>query len=119
MVGMEKKLTFKDCAAADIEAVFFNMDEFAEEHTVDGNRLLVVLDENTLLDRSAHWEGGAKQSFDQGLYKADLNLYVKTADYGPRPKVGKPMVVDGRKYLVGNVNDESGVYEFELVRVRQ
>ena len=29
------------------------------------------------------------------------------------------MIVDGKKYLVGNVDEEAGVYSIELVRVRQ
>ena len=115
----EKKLTFKDCAAADIDAVFFNTDEFADEHTINGKTLLAVLDENTLMDRSAHWEGGAKQSFDQGLYKADARLYMKVKELGGKPKVNGPMLVDGKKYIVSNVDEESGVYAVELVRVRQ
>ena len=115
----EKMLTFKDCAAADIDDVFFNTDEFADEHTINGKKLLAVLDENTLMDRSAHWEGGAKQSFDQGLYKADAKLFVKCRELGGRPKVSSPMIVDGKKYLVGNVDEEAGVYSVELVRVRQ
>ena len=45
----EKMLTFKDCAAADIDDVFFNTDEFANEHTINGKKLLAVLDENTLI----------------------------------------------------------------------
>lgn len=115
----EKKLTFKDCAAADIDVVFFNTDEFADEHTVNGKTLLVVWDDNTLADRGAHWEGGAKQSFDQGLYKADARLYVKVKELGGKPKVNSPMLVDGKKYIVSNVDEESGVYAVELVRVRQ
>lgn len=30
-----KRPTFKDCAAVDIKAVFFNENEFAERHNVD------------------------------------------------------------------------------------
>lgn len=118
-VQPEKKLTFKDCAAADIDTVFFNTDEFAETHKVNGKDMLAVLDENTLIDRSAHWEGGAKQSFDQGLYRADAKLFVKCRELGGRPKVGSPMIVDGKKYLVDSVDEEAGVYSVALVRVRQ
>lgn len=58
-----------------------------------------MLDENTLMDRSANWEGGAKQSFDQGLYKADAKLFVKCRELGGRPKVSSPMIVDGKSIL--------------------
>ena len=44
---------------------------------------------------------------------------MKCRELGGRPKVSSPMIVDGKKYLVGNVDEESGVYSIELVRVRQ
>ena len=40
----EKRRTFKDFAHADISAVFFNGDEHAGEHNVDGKDVLVILE---------------------------------------------------------------------------
>ena len=73
--------TFKDFVAQDVQTVFFNLDEFAEKRYIDGKEMACITQHPGVTERAAHWEGGAKQSFDQGMYKADLLLYVKKEDY--------------------------------------
>lgn len=68
--------TFKDCVAADIDAAFFEENEHADRHTVDGKDVLIVLEDDDLREHSAHWEAGAKQNFDTGLYTAHTILYT-------------------------------------------
>lgn len=86
--------TFKDCVAADIDAAFFEENEHADRHTVDGKDVLIVLEDDDLREHSAHWEAGAKQNFDTGLYTAHTILYIRVEDYGPKPKIGKQLVLD-------------------------
>ena len=110
-----KRPTFKDCAKADISLAFFNLDEHAETHTIDGKEAPVIIEESTLREHSAHWEAGAKQNFDTGLY---------TSHYGPRPKVGKDLVVDKgtkqqRSFTILQCKEEDGVYRMTMQRVRQ
>ena len=69
--------TFKDCVAADIDAAFFEENEHADRHTVDGKDVLIVLEDDDLREHSAHWEAGAKQNFDTGLYTAHTILYIR------------------------------------------
>jgi len=112
--------TFKDFAAGDIDEVFFCLDEFAETHNIDGTDMPVVLETDKVADRASHWEAGAKQNFDTGLYNATLTLYVKAADYGKRPKVGKTLIFDGgaAQYRVLNWREDAGVYLMNVERVR-
>lgn len=117
--GGATRRTFAQQAACDVGEVFFNGDEHATLHTVNGKEMLVILDENELLDRSAHWEGGAKQSFDQGLYRANKLFYVQKEVFGARPKINSPLTLDGRKYSVSDCTLEDGVYAISLVRIRQ
>lgn len=63
-----KAPTFKDCAAADIDLTFFEQDEHADLHTVDGKEALVIVDDQRLKEHNSHWEAGAKQNFDTGLW---------------------------------------------------
>jgi len=117
--------TFKDCVAADIDLAFFNGDEHAELHNVDDKKdVLVVLEEDILKRHSAHWEAGAKQNFDTGLYTAHTILFIRVADYGPKPKVGKELVLDAgtdhkRKFVIRLCEEESGVYRMTMERTRQ
>ena len=67
--------TFKECVAQDVQNVIFNSNEFAEERYIDDKLMLCITQHPGVLERPAHWEGGAKQSFDQGMYKADLLLF--------------------------------------------
>lgn len=114
-----KRLTFKEAVAADIDTVFFNEMEHATLHSVDGKELWIITDENILKDRQAHWEGGAKQSFDSGLYVGDFLFFVRVKDFGARPKIGRTLILDGRRYSVLNVEEDAGVYSITLQRIRQ
>lgn len=113
------RLTFQEQAGIDVVDTFFESTEHATTHTVDGKEMLLIIDENELIDRSAHWEGGAKQSFDQGLYRGQRLFYVQASDFGSRPKVGKQIEVDKRLYNVLAVTEEDGVYAITIDRIRQ
>lgn len=116
--------TFKDCVAVDIDLTFFEQDEHAEWRTVDGKKVLVILEDVALKERQAHWEAGAKQNFDTGLYTSISTLFIRVADYGPKPKIGKPLVMDKgtdvqRTYSIINCEEEAGIYRITMERTRQ
>lgn len=118
------KMTFKDYAEIDTDEVFFNLDEFAEEHTVDGKPALIVLQDDDVRQHSSHWEAGAKQNFDTGLYTRHKILYIKVEDYGPLPKEGKQIVIDSgtkkqRTFTIKSCGEEGDVYRMTLERTRQ
>ena len=116
--------TFKECAAEDIDLIFFDASEHAETRNVDGNDVVVIFEDSDLRERSAHWEAGTKQNFDTGLYLAHCVLYIKVKDYGPKPKIGKMLVMDAgtdhkRTYTINKCEEEDGVYRMIMERVRQ
>lgn len=120
----EHELSFKEAVEEDIDAAFFEADEHAEWHTVNGKKCLIVLEEDILKPYSAHWEAGAKQNFDTGLYTALSILYIKKVDYGRRPKIGVLLTIDQgtkqeRLFFIKHFGSESGVYRIELERTRQ
>lgn len=122
--GLPPPPTFKDCAAADIDTVFFNGNEHADRHIIDGKDVLVVIVEGGTREHNSHWEAGAKQNFDTGLYTAYTVLYIRVRDYGPKPKVGKHLVLDKgtnrqRSYTILNCEEEAGVYRISMERTRQ
>lgn len=91
------------------------------KHTfkIDDKLMLCITQHPGVLERPAHWEGGAKQSFDQGMYKADLLLFVKQKDYGPMPKSGKQITLDKKRiYNIKSCSLKAGMYRMELERVR-
>lgn len=108
---------FLEMAMADIDDVFFQ--EFVEQHTIDGETFDVVPYETGLKERKSHWEAGAKQNFDQGLYTSQKQFFIRAADYGPAPKIGKPMEYDRISYTIKSCQNEHGLYLVTLERVRQ
>ena len=115
----DKLPTFKDFLSTDVDQVFFNMDEFAEMRFVDGKEMPIITQKPGVVPYDAHWQAGAKQSFDEGLYRADLILYVKRKDYGPMPKSGKLIRLDKKRdFAIKECSEKMGVYRMELERVR-
>jgi hypothetical protein len=120
----ESTPTFKECAIDDITSTFFEESEFAEWHKVDGKECLVVIITDDVRQHSAHWEAGAKQNFDTGLYDSYAILYIRMEDYGPKPKIGKLIVLDEgtdhkRTYAITNCEEELGVFRMTIKRIRQ
>lgn len=104
-------MMFKEILREDIGALFFDLDEFAEMHEINGRQMCVVLDSNELLERES---GNRIGRYQDGLYRAQLLLYVKAEEYGARPKVGSMLYLDGKPYRVSEAVDEGGVYSITL-----
>lgn len=98
---------FKDQAGMDLRRTFLNDMEFAEVREIDGKRMRVVVDDYSLVER-----GSAEHT--DGLYSAQLLLYVPVAEYGARPKQGKLLTMNGRDYRITKVEEDMGLYTFTL-----
>lgn len=96
---------FRDQMALD-QAVFFNLDEFAETHTIEGRGVSLVVDNDRLSQRT--------QKEYEGIYVGDLLFFVSAADYGTRPRPGETVRFDGEPYEVFDAREDNGVYEIIL-----
>ena len=81
-------MSHKAQMAADVSAVFFCVDEFADIRLVNGQPMHVVDDTDSLVD----WKDG---QHTDGLYASDKLLRIPAGEYGPRPKVGAAVKIDG------------------------
>lgn len=102
---------FKSVLATDTAAIFINPAEFGETHTINGKAMPCLIDNNELLERQ---KGGGGTDRKDGLFSADILIFVKAADFGPRPKAGAVVVLDGRPYRVQSCPDEAGIYSITL-----
>ncbi len=95
--GTWRPPTFKECAAADIKAVFLDLDEFAERRTVryDGETypdVRVVFTGPTGTRRVTLTQSWSDHT--QGLYKQELVAYFDVKDIGGRqPKRDAPFYI--------------------------
>lgn len=102
-------MSFKDILHRDIKQTFLNLDEFGEEHEVNGKTMTVIFDDIENVEREKKM-----QSHMDGLYARQYFLYVCADDFGPLPAQGKIVTVDKKKYLVVDATDEAGVYGITL-----
>lgn len=101
---------FKDAVRSDIRSVFLNLEEFGEVHKVVGRPMCVIIDENELTEREKKQFGRGRD----GVYKKALLLYVAAEDFGPLPAPEQVLLLDGKKYLVTDANNEDGIYSISL-----
>jgi hypothetical protein len=97
---------FKDWVAADIANVFLNLDEFAEEHSINGANVPVILDRDRLNERRDK----------AGLTGEELYFFVAAHDLPVRPKTGETMRFDRRIYEITECLENDGVLEIALLR---
>lgn len=97
--------TFKDILKSDLD-IFFNDDEFAELHNIDGRIISIIVDNEHLMKRS-------KVEYE-GVAVGDILYFVKEEEYGKLPKIGEVQRFDGVICEVFDIRSESGVYEVIL-----
>ena len=98
-------MTFKDEIANDIENVFLDIGEFAEEHLVDGKRILCVIDNDTLKTRQG--------SAEIGIDESTLLLFAKVEDL-PKKKQGGLLNIDHKVYMIDDWKVNFGMAEIAL-----
>ena len=102
---------FKQMAFDDISSLFMNPDEFAEEHDVNGKKMLVIVD-------SMEAERRTRKQFEKlridGISVNVILIYVPRKVFGQAPAQGRRLMLDGRPYVVEDAIDEGGVLSIEL-----
>lgn len=99
-------MNFKEQIQKDLDAVFFNLDEFAELHRVEGVQIAVVVDNDQL--------NKLKKGQILGLVEADMLLMGREADFPRDLEPGRLLNVDGREMLVANSGKDMGMVEVAL-----
>ena len=99
---------FKEQTVKDL-AVFFNPLEFAEEHDINGKKLLCSVETDINQVRS----GIEAEQYD-GIFLSKVRLYVKKTDLPKRPTYKKLFRLDEQPYTVIDCADEEGVWVITL-----
>lgn len=95
---------------ADLDAVFLNLDEFAELHRVEGKEIAVVMDNDQM--------NKLKKGQILGLIEADILLMGKEADFPAELEPGRMVNLDGREMLIVNSGRDLGLVEVALSQNR-
>lgn len=92
---------FRDLVARDVFDVFLNPDEFAEEHEIDGQTLMVSV-QNIANDHPG-------MGSHLGAYSEGMVLYIAECDMDALPE-GDQIEVDGDIYIVQRWQTEMGMH---------
>lgn len=106
---------FKSIIAADIDNIFADVNLFFDFMPVDGKQMRVMLDTDSVNETKL--QATANNRYN-GLYENNITAYIPAVDYGPKPKIGKPMTIDKKQYIILDCFNEMGVYKFTLQRHR-
>ena len=91
---------FKEMMEAD-RGVFLNLDEFGDEHVIEGHTIVAVLDEENFVE--------SKNGEDIGLAAFDFVLYARTEELPKQRPSGESLNVDGRECTVVSWRTDSGM----------
>lgn len=89
--------TFKDFAVADVQNVFLNLNEFADYHDIDGEKIKCVIDKNIISEIP-----------ENGLVGDFINMTTLYADSKDleAPEEGQWMSIDDSRHIVKSVSIE-------------
>lgn len=99
-------MTLKEDIIKDIDSVFLNLDDFAEEHSFDNNNILCVVDEETL--------NAQKLKDAKGTYVGSKLIYVNVNQLKGKPVNGARIKFDDTYYFVTKVVENYGMYSITL-----
>jgi hypothetical protein len=102
-------MNFKDHIKADM-TVFLNLNEFADEHDIDGLLLPALVDSSIQMP----YTQGQPYSHMDGVFLSQVTLCVERAELGYVPEEGQRMRVDGKRYRVDHVSEEDGMLVLRL-----
>lgn len=106
-------MTFKEQIALDNKNIFLNFEEFGENHLINGNEMLCIVDNNELIDREKKYRN-RNGVYADGIYYKELLIYVRAEDFGLLPAIGRILYFDKKSYLISDAIDEDGIYSLSL-----
>ncbi len=96
---------FKEQLQEDLDVVFFNTEEFAETHTINGAEVDIVVDNDKLAELFI-----AREVHTEQLFTDSIMFYVRKKDLDFEPVTGQYLEYDGHGYIVTDVKTDDESY---------
>lgn len=97
----ELEQTFKERVLADTQNIFFNINEFSQQHLINGMEIPVLVDD----DKMNELIEGKFTPLDK-VYDKMILFYVQKELIGFTPKVNSSFFFDNEMYQVADVSDD-------------
>lgn len=102
-------MNFKEQILEDLNTVFFNPDEFAEKHTINGAEVDIVVDNDKLAELFI-----SRQINTEQLFTDSIMFYVRKRDLDFEPVPEQYIEYDGHGYLITDVKTDDESYTIVL-----
>ena len=103
--------TFKEDLTEDLRGVFFDADEFAKEHDLNGTVCLCVLEKPRTEEKYIR---GATYDAYEGIHGASVIVHVESRLLPEIPVEGMRFDLDGEVMLVDSCTQEAGLLSIVL-----
>ena len=103
-------MDFKDASVFDINNVFFNDTEFAENVIINGKSVPIILDDDALQ--------GLSEIYAMGLADGEKFIFIKEKDMNRLPQPGEQLTKDGKEWYIRHVVSNMGVFAVRIGRER-
>ena len=101
-------MSLKDVIASDVDDVFFDTDEFAEEAIVNGKPVPLIPDNDAL--------NGKSDVYAAGLSEGEQLIFIKEKDLPRRPMEGEQITINNQQWYVRHLLSNMGVFEIRIGR---
>lgn len=103
--------TFKEDLTEDLRGVFFDADEFAKEHDLNGTVCLCVVEKPRTEEKYIR---GATYDAYEGIHGASVTVHVESRLLPEIPVEGVRFDLDGEVMLVDSCTQEAGLLSIVL-----
>ncbi len=100
--------TFKEFYQEDLDNVFFDEEEFAERHTIDGKECVIILTDETR--QRPYLRRTDLNPKETAVNKTSQVIYIRDKELERKVTSGAMINLDGNKYFVQDVSHKAGVY---------
>lgn len=95
----------KDQIASDM-SIFFNLNEFGEKHTINGEEKTVIVDNEEL--------ESLKAKGTESVHKLQILFFIPADSLPGKPKPEGPMKFDNKSYKVTSCIEDAGMFKIIL-----
>lgn len=108
-------MNFKEAYLEDLEEIFFDTEEFASKHVIDGKTMTVVLTDVTLESAKTNAERKSALNPKEGaVNKSGIVLYIQEKDVERKFTANSMINLDGKKLFIYDVKHFDGVYKLTV-----
>ena len=107
-------MNFKEAYQDDLVNLFFDEEELASRHNIDGVEYTIILT-NMENQAARKYYGRAKSTFNQketAINLVEYIIYIRECDV--KRKAAADLPVDGKKYFIQDVRLQEGIYILTL-----